>query len=139
MPRLRQRRRQGRPLDFVDLAIGPAGDYDDAEAEHAWREHREAMLADCDGTRPWAWWRYEAGEQRPTGLDAEAIRLAELGELSVAEKQSIARRAAEAEPRIGTAAERISAAGTELERRPDREAVALAEAIGKIGRRMRPR
>jgi hypothetical protein len=57
------------------------------------------------------WWVFEAGEDKPRGFDAEALRLAELGELRPDELAAVRERANEARLRVGTAAERISGGG----------------------------
>lgn len=77
----------------------------------------------CDGWRPWAWWAFEAGEQRPDP-DGETVRLAQLGELTAEELAVLREEALEARLRIGTDSELISN-GTSL----DQRAVQLAEAV----------
>jgi hypothetical protein len=84
-----------------------------------------------NGRRPWAYWAFDIGEPRPSG-DAETIRLAELGLLTDQEREVIARRATDADGRIGTESEHISALGTRMEQRPDREAVALDEKVNRL-------
>jgi hypothetical protein len=58
--------------------------------------------ADRAGCRPWGWWAFEAGERKPSGNGAQAVRLAELGELRYDELAALRERANEAKTRIGT-------------------------------------
>lgn len=83
MPTKRTRRAQGTrlkvsPAMLARLQLGqvPVGTpgrterffWHDEQLEAAWRELRTAILAawtaSRPGTRPWAWWRYEAAEPR---------------------------------------------------------------------------
>ena len=75
------------------------------------------------GQRPWAYWRFELGEEPPQD-DRQPIRLAELGLLRDDEVAAIAERANEARPRIGTTAEHYGPNCW-----PDRDAVELHEAV----------
>lgn len=84
---------------------------------------------DYRSRRPWAYWRFDLNEDPPEDLRDQTIRLAELGDLADAELAELAERANEARLRIGTSAEHISAARTEVERHPDRERVELYEAV----------
>ena len=49
---------------FTELAIGPSSEpmfADDAARRAAWSAHRDELLAvSAPGTRPWAFWRFEA-------------------------------------------------------------------------------
>jgi hypothetical protein len=74
----------------------------------AWELHGARLLAGYNGppgTRPWAYWVFDLGEEKPQGeWDAEALRLAELGELRPDELAELHERANEAKTRIGTRA-----------------------------------
>ena len=115
------------PDDFrVTLALigGPAAsEFTEEELRLAWEAYGEDITLRSPGTRPWAWWRFELGEDLP---DNEPVRLAELGLLRDDEIAAIVERADEARPRIGTAAEHISGDGRY---RPDVLAVELHEAV----------
>jgi hypothetical protein len=112
----------------IDLILGPH-EFTEEQLELAWAAYGEEMMRNCNagrglpGTRPWAYWRFELGEDPPDGDDA-AIRLAELGLLRDDEIAAIAERANEARPRIGTTAEHYGP-----DYRPDRRAVELHEAV----------
>jgi hypothetical protein len=120
------------PEDSIELVIalimGPLDDcpYSEAQLRSAWEVRREEWLRHPrrPGTRPWAYWKFELGEDEPDGDDA-AIRLAELGLLRDDEIARIAERANEARPRIGTTAEHSD--GGDF--RPDVRAVELHEAV----------
>ena len=52
---------------YLELLLGPSGAdsafADDAAREAAWREHAlEVRLMVSPGSRPWAWWQYDAPE-----------------------------------------------------------------------------
>ena len=119
------------PEDSIELVIalimGPHDDcpYSEAQLRSAWEVRREEWLGHprLPGTRPWAAWKFELGEEPPED-DAEPIRLAELGLLRDDEIAAIAERANEARPRIGTTAEHY---GPDCH--PDRDAVELHEAV----------
>jgi hypothetical protein len=154
-----RRRRQG-PLtsaqrDALRLGWPPVGNQrsafrDEAARRRAWEEHREELIAEGKrrrpGSRPWAWWHYEAGrEQHLTSypLDFEGtieehrdaideyeiepiVFVASCGELFDHELEQIAAKAREVEPRIGTDAEHWGSGGVDY---PDRRAVKLAKAV----------
>ena len=82
------------------------------------------------GTRPWAWWHFDMGETMPDGDLAEATRLMELGELRPDELAALKERAVEAGLRVGTGDEHHGPNCW-----PDRDAVALWEAVERAGRR----
>jgi hypothetical protein len=132
MPRPRSRVSIERSA-IMDLLIGPVpGGLTEEQLAVAWDQFGDEIMRDSydpPGTRPWAWWAFEAGEDRPAGSEPEAVRLAELGELGADELAALRERANEARLRIGTAREHISALGTDLEQRPDRDAVGLLEAV----------
>lgn len=54
---------------YLELLLGPKGsassfDGDDSR-RHAWREHAAELAPLVDpGSRPWAWWKYDAPEPR---------------------------------------------------------------------------
>jgi hypothetical protein len=85
------------------------GEYPDDVLRMVWQLDRvepdELGYRRLPGTRPWAFWVFDRGEDRPA---AEAVRLAELGELSPAELAAFRRRADKARPRIGTPSEHTS-------------------------------
>jgi hypothetical protein len=92
----------------LKLEIGQHG-YTLAELEAAWSEYgAEVLDAYRWYARPWAWWAFEAHEDRPLDSAAETARLAELGALRDEELDGLARRAAEAQQRIGTDRERLA-------------------------------
>jgi hypothetical protein len=115
----------------IDLILGPH-EFTEEQLELAWEAYGEEMMRNNNagrglpGTRPWADWRFDLGEDPPDGDDA-AIRLAELGLLRDDEIAAIAERANEARRRIGTAAEHYGGIGGTY--RPDRDAVELHEAV----------
>src|SRR5919197_566022 len=80
----------------IELILGPS-EHTVEELELAWRAWGQAMLRSTRrvGSRPWAWWRFEAGEGEPSEAD-EPVRLAELGELRDDELAASAERASEA-------------------------------------------
>ena len=49
-------------------AFGKDADFDQEQARECWQKHRDVLLAewieDNPGTRPWAWWRFDAPERR---------------------------------------------------------------------------
>jgi hypothetical protein len=124
------------PEDSVELVLtlllGPFGhfSYTEAQLRSAWEVRREASMdfnalgRSGVGFRPWAFWKFDLGEDRPED-DAETIRLAELGLLRDDEVAAIAEAANEAKTRIGTGAEHYGPDNY----RPDRDAVKLHEAV----------
>jgi hypothetical protein len=92
-PRRRQDKRRRRELTYDqgwELLLGPdrgSAFADEAEARAAWDANRDELLADCNGgTRPWAFWRFEApGAARGRRL----AYLAEQGHLDPVEAASV--------------------------------------------------
>ena len=59
------------------LIVGPAGcDYTEDELRLAWESYGGPDFNRRNGSRPWAYWKFEVGEERP---EDERARLAELG------------------------------------------------------------
>jgi hypothetical protein len=135
MPRLREQRWRHEPTvnAAIELLTGPVdGGLTVDQLKVAWEVERGWLMTDGGrgpGRRPWAHWWFDLGEEIPRDFAAEAVRLAELGLLRDDELAALRERATEARLRVGTAAERISALGTHMEQRPDRDAVALYEAV----------
>ncbi len=104
-PAQRERWRHELDLDQeLGFVLGPAGDgfASEDEARSAWGLHRERIRAEHpNGSRPAAWWAFEAREPQPSradrdlppGWSAEAVALAQRGELSADEFRALARRA----------------------------------------------
>jgi hypothetical protein len=117
----------------LDLMMGPtAGGLTVEQLEVAWEVHRDHMLANHNpnpGIRPWAYWKFDLGENKPPTRYQEALRLAELDLLREDELVALQERANEASLRVGTPAEHISAFRLPNEYRPDQEAVELWEAV----------
>jgi len=121
----------------IELLIGPTTFEADPTVEElgvAWELHGARLMADYNGppgTRPWAWWTFNLGEEMPQGgWDAEAIRLAELGELRPDELAALHERANEAKTRIGTPGELLSD-GKSLDRRRVELYERVEEALGR--------
>lgn len=115
----------------MELIIGPCV-LSEKQLEVAWQAYGDGIMGwqrPADPSRPWGYWRFVLGEEQPRPRAAETIRLAELGELTNSEIAAIAERAQEAELRVGTKAEHVSAPGTEMECHPDRETAELYEAV----------
>jgi hypothetical protein len=88
----------------LDLIMGPT-EFTEEQLELAWEAYGEDLRVfnpSRPGTRPWAYWKFEVGEDLP---DNEPVRLAELGLLRDDEVAAISERANEARARIGTTAE----------------------------------
>jgi hypothetical protein len=118
-----------------DLLLGPVdwpGEATVEDIELVWMLRRDEVMAGPhgrgDGTRPWAWWAFEAGEERPDG-DREPVRLAELGELTAEELAALREEANEARLRIGTESERISGGWRKYGVSLDQQAVDLWETV----------
>jgi hypothetical protein len=96
MPRRRRRRRATRvvqrPVDALDLVMGPDefSNPDERQQRAAWEWWRDELMGRYArrGCRPWAWWVFEAGEDRPRP-DDELARLLERGELDDAEMREV--------------------------------------------------
>ena len=127
MTRFRGRTVPPNDVDVViDLIMGPTeGELTEEELELAWEAYGKDDLRIFNpsrpGTRPWAWWKFELGEDPP---DNEPVRLAELGLLRDDEVAVIVERANEARARIDTPAEHYGPNCW-----PDRDAVELDEAV----------
>jgi hypothetical protein len=94
-----------------------------------WAIDRDQLLrAGLVGTRPWALWAFDLGEERPRSRHAEAVRLAELGVLAPDELAALEEAANEARMRVGTPREHISGSGSTAVSM-DREAVELWDAV----------
>jgi hypothetical protein len=109
------------------LLIGRgSADPPEATLRQVWEQRGAQLMADHaqPGWRPWGFWHFEVGEERPTDRAAETVRLAELGELTADEVAAVAEKATEARLRIGTPAERLSNGDS-----VDRPAVELYEAV----------
>ena len=123
------------------LLIGPTEDDDltDEDLELGWRYRGEQIMEDYRGvlgTRPWGWWKFAAGEEKPASdRGAEAVRLAELGELRADELAALRERANEAKLRIGTPRERVSGGGVPHGVSVDVRDVELFEAVTAAGDR----
>ena len=143
MPRLRERLwRYEPPVNAgIDLLMGPTdapGELTVDQLEVAWELERERMLREYRGpagTRPWAFWWFNLGEEMPHDWAAEAVRLAELGELRDDELAALRERANEAMLRIGTTRERVSGGGLPHGVSVDARAVELFEALTAAGDR----
>jgi hypothetical protein len=79
------------------------------ELEAIWPVVRDQVMEarDNPGRRPWAWWRFDLGEDKyPDGRyvnrQGEAVRLARLGVLESWELAEFKKTADDARPRIGT-------------------------------------
>jgi hypothetical protein len=85
-------------------------------------------------SRPWAWWVFDRGEEKPRSQVAEAVRLAELGQLTDDELAVLRERADEARLRVGTARERVSGGSLTSPGAisMDQEAIALFEAVRAV-------
>jgi hypothetical protein len=113
----------------MGLLIGPvAGDgLSDEDLAVAWWVHRDELMAydRITATRPWGYWRFEIGEEMPSGgCKVQTLRLAELELLTDDELAALREKANEARLRIGTPAERLSD-GTSMDQRD----VELFEAV----------
>ena len=129
----------------LGMLIGPVqGDgLSDEDLELGWHYHGARLLEQYVGpaTRPWGWWAFEAGEPKPDGREAEAVRLAELGELDDEELATLRERANEARLRVGTGRERVSGGALGLSPQAysvDRRTVELQERV-KAALRQAPR
>lgn len=80
------------------LICGPVeGDpYTDAQLERGWQVYGRELTEDVrdhprPGVRPWGFWRFEAGQEKPAE-HAEVIKiLAEMGELTEDERARLAK------------------------------------------------
>ena len=138
MPRLRSGRHEFDRSTLFDcrlsLLIGPVqGGPSDNELRLAWELLGTELMADDRGrvgTRPWGFWAFEVGEERPAGgCAAETVRLAELGVLRPDELAALRERATEARLRIGTPRERISGGNRQSGVSVDAAAVELWAAV----------
>jgi hypothetical protein len=140
MPRPRDRAQVRRDPDLLTLMMGPteAEGFTDEDLEVGWLHHRErAMDQLAPGTRPWGWWRFVACEEMPCPADPiggdsrllEAVRLAELAQLTAEELAALREEANEAKLRIDTNSERISGGWAKYGVSLDQQAVDLWEAV----------
>jgi hypothetical protein len=145
MPRLRDRRWRYEPTveATLDLMIGPTdapGELTVGQLEVAWEVERDRITDGYNGppgTRPWAFWVFDLGEEPPRPDDddqggsfaLEAVRLAELGELTDDELAALREQANEAKLRIGTGSERISGGWRKYGISMDQQDVDLWEAV----------
>ena len=74
---------------YLELLLGPKGRSafnTDAARHRAWREHRAELLPLVDpGSRPWAWWQYEA-PQPVLPREPELAYLERCGQLTEPER-----------------------------------------------------
>lgn len=82
----------------LSLIMGPGDGLTDEQLAAAWRVEGPQLMESCrDNPNPawrcWAYWRFELGEPQPPDEVAEAVRLAELGELRPDEIANLRRRA----------------------------------------------
>jgi hypothetical protein len=86
-----EKRRKSKARDGLSLwqrwslTIGCCGDEFDSDEERreAWERHRDELLAESRaGTRPQAWWDYEASIDQPADSDLETPALYKAGLLS---------------------------------------------------------
>ncbi len=118
---------------IVDLWLGPtdrSGEFTADQLRTVWQFQRERIMRPplaYIGRRPWAWWAFEIGEEMPR--EDEAVRLAELGELTDRELAALREAANEARLRIGTDSERISGGNREHGVSLDVRAVKLWETV----------
>lgn len=117
------------------LQLGPTSPWDDGltdeDLEVAWRIHGPKIMEEwkLDGYRPWGWWR-ERGEDPPAQEPgAQEIRLAELGELTSAEYDGLAKRAKEAQAQIDSGIRCYVATGQGGPIDFEREAIDLFERV----------
>jgi hypothetical protein len=70
---------------------GPWGEWPLVEAQEAWAELGAGIMARWDKPclRPWGWWRFELGIERPDGKSAQRRYLFEADLLSPAEVEVI--------------------------------------------------
>ena len=138
MARLRSGRHHFDPASLFDcrlsLLIGPVqGGPSDGELRLAWDLVGDELMEDDRGrvgTRPWGFWAFEVGEERPAGgCAAETVRLAELGVLRPDELAALGERASEARLRVGTPRERISGGNRQSGVSVDAAAVELWAAV----------
>jgi hypothetical protein len=91
-----------RPLSSLDheetwrhheLTAGDAMMFAGSKLGLLWREHRDEVLAawivERPGTRPSAWWRYEAGMPAPSEIGAQTAYLAQHGLLQPGESAAL--------------------------------------------------
>jgi hypothetical protein len=96
------------------LSMGPStmDRFTEPQLRRGWQVYGGELLREerpfLSGTRPWGWWRFEAGEERPRPRGDQTVRLAELGELRDEELAKLRERANEARLRVGTPHERVS-------------------------------
>lgn len=140
MPRLRNRLdRNGVAGMTMELLIGPTKGFGPTVKDLAlvWELRGDEIVRDYEGpagTRPWAYWAFDLGEAKPSGWDAEAVRLAELGLLEPSELAALRERANEARLRVATGNERISGGNHKSGVSLDAAAVELWERVS-AGRR----
>jgi hypothetical protein len=72
---INRRRRRLSLAQQDSLSIGGPGFRDDAERREAWAQHRDVLLAHCQGSRPRAWWDYEAPIALPSDPDQQSAAL----------------------------------------------------------------
>jgi len=80
---------------YLELLLGPKNDisaFGSDESRHdAWREHAAALLTLVDpGSRPWAWWQYDATEPM-LPREPEIAYLARCGFLTDTERERLER------------------------------------------------
>ena len=146
MPRIRERLWRHEPTvnAAIDLTMGPTdaeGELTVDQLEVAWEIEGDRLMSEYRGpagTRPWAHWWFDLGEQQPADWAAETVRLGELGELGADELAALRERANEARLRIGTDSERISGGWRENGVSMDVRAVELFEAVLAAGEAQRP-
>jgi hypothetical protein len=126
------------------LRIGPVEHdrFTDEDLRIGWECHGDQVLEEHGlvGARPWGWWTFVAGEPAPRPDDEirgdhralEAVRLAELGELTAAELAALREEANEARLRVGTDSERISGGWRKYGISLDQRAVELWEALQSV-------
>jgi hypothetical protein len=134
---------------LMALRIGPVEDdgLTDEDLRVGWESRGAQVMEDGrgpHGTRPWGWWVFEAGEYPPEPdedddvtdhRELEAVRLAELGELTSHELAALREQANEARLRVGTDSERIWGGWREHGVSMDVRAVELWEAVERAGGR----
>jgi hypothetical protein len=138
MPRFRDRVQLELDGDLaLGLLIGPVrGDgLTDEVLEAGWWLHRATLMAypRITATRPWGYWRFELCELPPgAAVDAETLRLAELGDLTADELAALREKGNEAKLRIDTGRERVSGGSLKYGSRAvslDQRDVELFEAV----------